>query len=779
MKFCAKIGSFILGIVIGIVLVFGGVGLGGYLVLTKEGMVGNVAEKVDAFNPSPEIAEKSLLEYGKTVFEAVKKFEETTFGTIEDTVGINITNTLAEALGLEADVLRDSTIGNVAENILDGYTITSLQDKFGITLPDLPMFQDETFRNKPIKDAFNYLSEQLDFDTMTVRQLNEKFGVTLGDLLSQPELLDTPINQLGDKVMTLPLHNFVSITLDVEVDRYLAEHAITKTAVYQDLEHFSLEEWKTGKTAFRLESDRSNLGTDSAYVFDNPADFFASTVYFEDVVNEEGGVSQSAKALQAEWLAAYNQDKEEEDKAVEFWQFAIENKDLYNAIMDGREDVVKEWTRTQWLEKRHYVEETADWTAWYTANTAEGGLAVGKTVLEAKDVYFDTVLWVSTDAEAWKVLNPTGTKDDYKAYLFDGAYQSINYYDYMPSFVAPVAPSVVVTETDGKDAATINQEFVSKVPVASNRTLQYLYYAVVGGDGDDGLNAYMNGMTLNDATEIKDTDHVLLQRLKYEKIANLGTAVTEEVNNMALKELMTIITDAEANYQNGNYVATAEERQAFIDQMGEGNYFETKAEQQEWIDNQTEVYYDRLAWEKDMADQDIRWFETATERQAEYDKFVLANQGTTVTVEEFGIVIEGNVLFAKPYAPEVREGYGALVPSNKMLQAIANSTPSSLNEDIADLTLIDIFGVQNQGAMSLVSGYTKLNNVSTAMTEAMQTSTMGKLIDAGVLKEKSAEHPDGIDFTGLTDDQIALVKNLTIEGMVKAYVDALKGVVTP
>ncbi len=778
MKFCAKIGSFILGIIIGFVLIVGGIGLGGYLVLTKEGMVGTVADKVEAFNPTEEVAEKSLLEYGKTIFDTIKKFEDTTFGTIEDTVGINITNTLADALGLDADVLRQSTVGTVADNILDGYTIVTLQDKFGITLPDLPMFEDTVFLNKPIREAFNYLSEQLNFDTMTVRELNAKFGVTLGDMLSKPEFLDVPINQLGDKVSTSPLHTFVAITLNAEVDRYLAEHVAT-VATIEGVTYLSLDGWKAGKTAFALAEDKSNLGVGAAFVFDNPADLFASTFYFDDVVDGDGKVVTTAKELQAQWIEAYN-TVEGNQPIVEFWQYAIDNKDIYDAVMADNASYVREWTLEQWLDSQDYVDETAaDYIAFVT-NNYEGVLIEEEAIKEA---YFEQVIWTSVAAEAWKGEHPEGTMSDYKENLFDDAYDTINYYDYMPSFAAPVVPTVVVTETEGKDGAAINEEYRQSIPVASNRTLQYLYYAVVGSDGEDGLNAYMNNMTLDDATEIKDTDHVLLQRIKYEKIVNLGTAVTDQVDNMALNELMSIVTDADVAYENSLYVTTDEARNAAIALLDptsagaysvdnpSGVYFVDRAAQQEWIAAQAaegKVFYDYQEWARDTKNAGKRIFATTAELSEEYTKYTSANPDTTMTQEEFGIALDAlTILFALPYAPTVDAGYIARTPSNKMLQAIASATPKTLNDRVTNLTLVDIFGEHSDGAMSLVSRYTKLDNISTAMTDAMQTATMGKLMEVGILTN--------IDFSGLTPTQIENIEGLTIEGMVNAYINALKG----
>ncbi len=793
MKFCAKIGSFILGIVIGIVLVFGGVGIAGFVVLTKEGMVGTIADSIGGgiFNPTEEIAQKSLLEYGKTVVETIQKFDTVTFGELEDTVGINITTTLADAVGLDSEVLRTSNVGNVADNILNGFTITTLQDRFGFSLPDMPMFEDPNFKSKPILEAFDYLSAQLDFDQMKVSDLYTKLGVDLGEFLGKEEFADIAINDLGDEVMKMPLRNFIAITLTVEVDRYLAEHVATATAI-DGVTYGSLAEWTEGKTAFEKAADGSNLGA-GAYVFDTPEGFFTSSVYFATAED------------QAAWLVAYNEGKEEGEKAVEFWSYAIENRDLYNAVMEDNFDYIKEWTKAQ-----------------------------------------------------WKKDNAEGTDEQFDAVYGD----SVNYYDYMPRLVAPIAPTVVVTTTEGKDAASINNEFKATVPVASNAALQYLYDAVLGesqegnvndhmndmrlGDvtevnessplllqrlkntkiaeisaeannlklcevmeinseshiilqrvansninnlGDD-ITAQVNSMTLAEATEIDESHHIILQRIKDEPISNIGTAVTEAIGELKLYELVEIRTDADVAYDRANFVATEEERLAAIAAFGTANggaydgekltwdYFETKEAQQAWIDAQleldsTNIYYDKATWIRDNENEGKRVFATTIERATAFAEYTAVNADSTMTVEEFGVVMEG-VQFAAPYAPEVKEDFVLEGASNRMLQAIRNATPSTLNASITNLTLMDLFGEQTGGAMSLISGYTQLSNIGDAMTDAIQTSTMGDLFEADILTMAENEGDPGIYLGNLDEDTKSELLGSSIVDIVDKYVALLE-----
>ncbi len=786
MKFCAKAGTFLFAIILGVVLTLGSICLGGVIVLTRP--VGPIMESYPAFTPNDDIKDKTVLEYGQTVLETLKNYEETTFGLIEDTIGINITNTLSEALGLDAQVLRQSKVSTVAENILNSYTIEGMQTKFGFTLPDLPMFKEPEFLQKPIKEAFEYLSEELNFDTMTVRELNEKFGVTLGDMLSQESLQETPINQLGDKIGTLPLNNFVDITLQVEVDRYLAETVATATTI-NGVKYPSLVDWENGKTAFALTTEPSNLGQDSTFIFDNPADFLSANVYFDNIVDGEGNVIKTAKEVQSEWIAAYNAEITDENlKVVEFWQFAIENSDIYNAATSNNQEKVNQWVKKQWLNNQEYVTVDAKWEAWYAAQNIEEGLVFGKTIAEAKDIYFEEVVFNTPEAEVWKLANEGGTIAQYKDALYDAVKDTLTYYDYLPLFVAPIVPTVVVADVVDKEASQINTQYQQTIPEVSNLTLQYLNNAIIGSDGEEGLNAYMDRMTLADATEIKDTDHQLLKNIKDEPIANIGTAVSQQLDTMPLFELVDIITDAEANYENGCTATTAGHNEflealelkvgrtpvAYVDGMAvdEFDYFTTREEQTAWIEannSDSITYYDELAWEVEKALSNTQWFVDETARAAAYADYLAVNTedpayDDLADKNTFGI-LKTDYNFAKPYAPTIDDNYVKVEASSKILQSIRNSTlgggENGLNATVESLTVYDIYGDLESGAMTLISKYTKLTDMGDAMTVAMQTKTIGALIDAGIL-----------DLT-MTEEQAAIVRPMTIQQIVEAYISTL------
>jgi hypothetical protein len=159
-----KILTVILSIVLGIIIAFGGIAAGGYILLTKKGMLLNVEEiaqnngiDVD-FDDT--LAEGTILEWGTQVSALLKDSSNATIGGIESLIGMSvISNALNEMLGIDQTVFTDATLSDIGETISDNLTMSIAQEKFGITFPDMPIFTDEEFLSKPIGEAFSDLDE--------------------------------------------------------------------------------------------------------------------------------------------------------------------------------------------------------------------------------------------------------------------------------------------------------------------------------------------------------------------------------------------------------------------------------------------------------------------------------------------------------------------------------------------------------------------------------------------------------------------------------------------
>lgn len=161
--------TFMLGIITGILILVIAVGGTAYVVLTKEGGMATVQEKIEGseinntlhINLSEEQQAQSLLEYGQGLISAFSNLSSGKIGDLEDTLGITaISDLISDTIGLDAEIIRSSSLENLGETITNNLTLQVMTDKFGIELPDMPLFQDEEFLSKPVSTAFGSLDQE-------------------------------------------------------------------------------------------------------------------------------------------------------------------------------------------------------------------------------------------------------------------------------------------------------------------------------------------------------------------------------------------------------------------------------------------------------------------------------------------------------------------------------------------------------------------------------------------------------------------------------------------
>lgn len=171
MNGCAgKILTVILSVVLGVILTLGGIAGGGYYLLTKKGMLLKAEEfavsKGAKIDFDDEVAQGTILDWGKLLVATLKDTGNSTIGSIESLIGMSIiSNTLNQMLGIEQTILQGSTIKNIGSTISSNLTMGIAEDKFGITFPDMPIFADEEFLAKPLGEAFG------SFDDYTLGQV--------------------------------------------------------------------------------------------------------------------------------------------------------------------------------------------------------------------------------------------------------------------------------------------------------------------------------------------------------------------------------------------------------------------------------------------------------------------------------------------------------------------------------------------------------------------------------------------------------------------------------
>lgn len=209
MKFTCFTGSFIgktllviLCIFLGIILTLGGIVLGGYVVLTKEGMVGTIGDKVAGTvgkeNSMPvEVKNQSVLAWGKDVISAVQNLNAsaetaTTIGGLENLIGMHIiSETVENALGVDAEKIREASVSTIGETVTDNLTVRAIRDNFDVAFPEMPLFEespDNQFLAKPLSKAFE------NFDDYTLKEVIEIKDDANAVL---KKLKDTRIKDLG------------------------------------------------------------------------------------------------------------------------------------------------------------------------------------------------------------------------------------------------------------------------------------------------------------------------------------------------------------------------------------------------------------------------------------------------------------------------------------------------------------------------------------------------------------------------------------------------------
>lgn len=185
----------ILCILLGMIIAIGGEALAGYILLTRDGMVGYVADKVNGDSEKPtlvfddETKAKSILAWGQEIMTAVGDLSNQEIGSLEKLIGMSIiSDTISDKMGVDAEKIKASTLNNIGETVSNNLTLNTAQDKFKIALPkDIPLFSDEEFLAKPLSEAFegftdHKLSDFINVTDDTNSVLKELSGVTISEL---------------------------------------------------------------------------------------------------------------------------------------------------------------------------------------------------------------------------------------------------------------------------------------------------------------------------------------------------------------------------------------------------------------------------------------------------------------------------------------------------------------------------------------------------------------------------------------------------------------------
>ncbi|MBR2349004.1 MAG: hypothetical protein IKA77_00045 [Clostridia bacterium] len=155
--------GFLSGIIVGVLIVAVALVGGGYLLLKQEGTMGKVEDAVGdkiGMDLTEEQEAMSLLDYVGSLAEVFKGLSDKPIKDIEGIVGMTkISQTISDAIGIEREIIAESSISKLGATLTDNLTLTTMSNKFELELPDLPLFQDEEFLAKPVNKAFGDLDQ--------------------------------------------------------------------------------------------------------------------------------------------------------------------------------------------------------------------------------------------------------------------------------------------------------------------------------------------------------------------------------------------------------------------------------------------------------------------------------------------------------------------------------------------------------------------------------------------------------------------------------------------
>lgn len=204
--FMGKLVGGLFCIILGMVLTLGGIALGGYILVTRKGMVGTLEDLAQGRNLPVDFddayREMALLDWGKQLLPVLSNFTSTPIGELELALGLNVlSDKISDITGLELQVVKDSTLGDFGKTFAENLTLEQASTNFGIEFPDLPAFQDEEFLSKPLATAFAAIDEFELQDFIEVTPESSPILLSLADMkigeMSDPtEGLDARINNL-------------------------------------------------------------------------------------------------------------------------------------------------------------------------------------------------------------------------------------------------------------------------------------------------------------------------------------------------------------------------------------------------------------------------------------------------------------------------------------------------------------------------------------------------------------------------------------------------------
>lgn len=229
-----KAASFVIGILVGMVLLVVAVG-GGLAVALSVVTVGQIEDTVgtDIIDDASDANGQTLLELVMSLMDDLADPSSITINLFREEYGLKLPE---EISGIDISVLFDYPISEVADHLgdvvnnmtlrdVDEFLSLGLEEKY----PDLSVLISNLDNN--VDDALNNILASIDSSSMTLYSLETGFGITLGENRLFDELYHTPLNAFGEVMDHLPVGTLTGADSDlflpvgenivyVAVDRY-------------------------------------------------------------------------------------------------------------------------------------------------------------------------------------------------------------------------------------------------------------------------------------------------------------------------------------------------------------------------------------------------------------------------------------------------------------------------------------------------------------------------------------------------------------------------------
>ncbi|HIU98457.1 MAG TPA: hypothetical protein IAC73_01260 [Candidatus Limadaptatus stercoripullorum] len=319
-----KAASFVIGILVGMVLLVVAVG-GGLAVALSVVTVGQIEDTVgtDIIDDESDANGQTLLDLAMSLMDDLADPSSITINLFREKYGLKIP---AEISGIDISVLFDYPISEVANHLgdvvnnmtlrdVDEFLSLGLEEKY----PDLSVLISNLDNN--VDDALNNILASIDSSSMTLYSLETGFGITLGENRLFDELYHTPLSEFGEVMDLLPVGTLTGADSDlflpvgentvyVAVDRY-EEVSDSELKLVADGAETYIAGADADENGLIRRELRYTRGEDGSYTPDNSCyaeDYDGTGTFYRHIVYEPYDGTQEGELFVMAYLNNFTAD---------------------------------------------------------------------------------------------------------------------------------------------------------------------------------------------------------------------------------------------------------------------------------------------------------------------------------------------------------------------------------------------------------------------------------------------------------------------------------------